>query len=219
MDTEFWLERWKKNEIGFHGADVQPALAKNWDKLGIPKGVRVFVPLCGKSLDMEWLARQGYVVVGAELSELAVDQFFAERGLTPSVEERGGFKVKRTGTYEIWCGDFFALDATAIAAAAGYDRAALVAMPPGMQPRYAAKMAELMPQSSKTLLVGLDYDQAEMQGPPFATSQARVRALFDEAFDVSLIDAREGLAKGDSLAKRGVSRLEEASYQLIRRTA
>ena len=41
----------------------------------------MFVPLCGKTLDMIWLAEQGASVVGCELSDLAVQQFFTENSL------------------------------------------------------------------------------------------------------------------------------------------
>ena len=97
------------------------------------------------------------------------------------------------------------------------NRAAAVAMPPEMQPRYAAKMAELMPAGASVLLVGLDYDPKEMQGPPFNLPQARVRTLFEPSFDVTLIEAKDGLAKSDHLSKRGVTWLEEASYVLRRK--
>lgn len=219
MDPSFWLERWQKNEIGFHAQSVQPALAKHWTSLTVAKGSAVLVPLAGKSLDMAWLASQGHRVVGAELSELAVDQFFSENGLVPAVRTVRGFKVKSADGIEIWCGDFFALHRDDIPRLdAAYDRAALVAMPRDMQPRYAAKMAELMPAGSPTLLVGLDYNPQEMQGPPFNIPQARVRELYEPAFDVTVIEAKDGLSKSDHLAKRGVTWLEEASY-LLRRMA
>ena len=156
---------------------MQPALAKHWPALDVPEGARVLVPLCGKSLDMIWLAGQGHTVIGSELSELAVDAFLKENALAPDVRDANGFIVKSAGPFALWCGDFFALDAHDVNAAAAYDRAALVAMPPHMQPRYAAKMAELLPTGAKVLLIGLDYDPAQMQGPPFNTSQAqRTRA-------------------------------------------
>ncbi len=217
MDPTFWLERWQKSEIGFHSKDVQPALEKHWPALNVAKGARVLVPLCGKSLDMVWLAEQGYEVVGAELSELAVDAFFAERGLTPSVRTVDGFTVKSSGPYELWCGDFFALKREHVDAAAAYDRAALVAMPPEMQPEYAEKLAELMPFPSQTLLIGLDYNQHEMQGPPFAIPRISVQTLFEDDFNVTLLEARDGLTKSEHLAKKGVTRLEEAAYLMRRR--
>ena len=218
MNPTFWLERWQKNEIGFHQDKVQPALIKHWPGLKVAKGARVFVPLCGKSLDMEWLAAQGHNIIGAELSEAAIDSFFIGCGLTPSTENIGAFKVKRSGPYEMWCGDFFALSRETFQdVPAAYDRAALVAMPPDMQARYAVKFAELMPANSQTLLIGLDYNSNEMKGPPFAIPRDATNALFKDHFEVSLIEARDGLTKSEHLAKRGITRLEEASYLLRRR--
>jgi thiopurine S-methyltransferase len=218
MDRTFWLERWHRREIGFHHDKVQPALETYWPGLNVPKGATVFVPLAGKSLDMVWLRDQGYRVVGVELSEVAVQEFFAERGVTPSVRKDGPFTVSFADQIELWCGDFFALNATALPPLdAAYDRAALVAMPDDMQPRYAAKMTELMPAGAPILLVGLDYNQSEMKGPPFAIPEAEIRKLFEDHFAVEVLGVRDGLAKNDHLAKRGVTRLEEATYLLKRR--
>ncbi len=217
MEPSFWLERWQKSEIGFHSKDVQPALEKHWAELGVPKSARVLVPLCGKSLDMVWLAEQGYTIVGSELSALAVDAFFDERGLTPAIRTVDGFTVKSSGAYELWCGDFFALKRDYINAAAAYDRAALVAMPPEIQPKYAEKLAELMPFQSQILLIGLDYNTSEMQGPPFAIPRIAVQTLFEDDFNVTLLEARDGMTKSEHLAKKGVTRLEEAAYLMRRR--
>lgn len=218
MDPSFWIKRWQDNDVGFHAADVQPALAKHWATLGVAKGSTVFVPLAGKSLDMLWLAEQGYRLIASELSEIAVDQFFAERGLKPSVKAHDAFIIKSSGVYEMWCGDFFALDASHFrGVAAAYDRAALVAMPPEMQPRYAAKLADLIPAHVPVLLIGLDYDPREMKGPPFATPQTAVRNLFTQTFSVDVLGVRDGLAKNEHLKKKGVTWLEEATYMLRRR--
>ena len=218
MDRTFWLERWQRREIGFHAAKVHPALVKHWSKLNVPGGATVFVPLSGKSLDMIWLAAQGYRVIGVELSQLAIDEFFAERGVKPALRKVGKFMVQWDYTIELWCGDFFALTPNDLPKLdAAYDRAALVAMPDDMQKRYAAKLAELMPDGSQTLLIGLDYNAGEMKGPPFAISQTEIRSLLEPHFAVELLDARDGLAKAEHLIKRGVTRLEEATYILRRR--
>ena len=219
MEPQFWQDRWHKGEIGFHQAEPQAALLRHWPGLNIAKGSTVFVPLCGKSVDMLWLAEQGHRIVGAELSELAVDAYFAERGLTPGVRQSGGFTVKSSGVYELWCGDFFALATNDLPPiAATYDRAALVAMPPELQPRYSAKLAELTPAHAPALLIGLDYSPQEMEGPPFAVPQTRVRELMAPHFSVDVLEVRDGLATSEHLKKRGVTRLEEATY-LLRRTA
>ena len=218
MDHNFWLERWQRREIGFHVDRPQPALVAHWAALGIAPGGRVFVPLAGKSLDMAWLADAGYGVAGVELSPLAVGEFFAGRGDAPEISRRHGFEISRKGPIEIWCGDYFALTRDLIGRLdAFYDRAALVAMPPRMQGRYADQLAALMPAGAAGLLVGLDYDIAEMDGPPFALPRPRIFELFGSQFDIELLEARDGLTTSQHLAKKGVTRLEEASYRLRRR--
>ncbi|WP_353195035.1 hypothetical protein [Pectobacterium brasiliense] len=52
MDTDFWLQRWRDGQTGFHQDEVMPLLQKHWPVLQLPKAARVLVPLCGKTLDM-----------------------------------------------------------------------------------------------------------------------------------------------------------------------
>src|SRR4051812_37476875 len=85
MKAEFWHERWKKNEIGFHEPKPNPALVKNIARLKLPKRARIFIPLCWKTLDIGWLLSKGFRVAGAELSELAVTQLFEQLRLKPKV--------------------------------------------------------------------------------------------------------------------------------------
>lgn len=218
MDHEFWLERWRKGEIGFHRDDVHPELPARWPALMVPEGARVFVPFCGKSKDMAWLAERGHPVIGAELSELAVWQFFSDRGLEPGIQEAGLHKVYAAGPYTIWCGDMFALPYDVSAEVAGaYDRASLVALPADMRPRYAAFMAERMPAGSRTLLVALDFDASEMKGPPFPVALPEIHDLFDRSFDVSVLHVNDALDGDPGLRKRGLSALTETCCVLVRK--
>lgn len=218
MDRTFWLERWQNHDIGFHHTKPQPVLVKHWPAIDVAKGGNVLVPLCGKSLDMVWLAEQGFNVIGVELSDIAVAEFFSERAITPAVKKTGKFTVSASGPIEIWRGDFFELSTAELPRIdALYDRAALVAMPDDMRPRYAAKLAELLTPGARGLLIGLDYNINEMKGPPFPVPQSEVRKLLGSHFDIELLDARDALTKNEHLAKRGVTRLEEASYLLKRR--
>src|SRR5690554_6648884 len=110
MEPDFWHQRWQENRIGFHMEKPLPLLLKHWPSLDLPAGSRVFVPLCGKSVDMAWLAGRGHRVLGVELSELAVRQFFEERGLEPAVHETRYGRHYSSGPYELIVGDAFALD-------------------------------------------------------------------------------------------------------------
>jgi thiopurine S-methyltransferase len=217
MDPEFWLARWQKQEIGFHQASVHDLLQTHWACLGLERGASVFVPLCGKSLDMAWLAGEGHRVVGAELSEIAIDEFFAERGLKPTVRTVGRFIVKSAEAYELWCGDIFELPRQAVASVAGvYDRAALIAFPPAMQERYAATLKALLPARAPILLIALDCDPTRMQGPPFATPRTQVHRLFTDSYDVEEVACRSALEQNPRFKERGLTALEECVYLLRR---
>jgi thiopurine S-methyltransferase len=86
-----------------------------------------------------------------------------------------------------------------------------------MQKDYAAKLAALTPRGVPVLLVTLDYDPSEMDGPPFPISPQRVEELFGQNFRLTLLEKRDGLSTSQNLKKRGVSRLDEAAWKLVRR--
>lgn len=218
MDEGFWQRRWARNEIGFHQGEVNPYLRRHWQALSAASGSRVLVPLCGKSLDMQWLTEQGYAVLGVELSERAVEAFFSERGLVPDVSEHGAFKVYRAGSLEIRCGDFFALSRDDVAGCQlFYDRAALIALPLEMRERYTAHLAHILAPGCRGLLVTIDYEQALMDGPPFAVSEAEVRQLLSAGWQIEVLERSDVLNDNQKFLQRGVSRLEELSFRVERR--
>ena len=218
MDHNFWLDRWQNADIGFHQEAAHDSLVRHWPSIGVPKSAHVLVPLCGKSLDMVWLAGQGHAVIGTELAEAAVDQFFAERSRTPASVTEGAFVVKRAGPFEIWCGDHLQLDPAVTRRIGGvFDRAALVAMPRVMQQAYADQFAALTPTGIPVLLVTLDYDPSEMDGPPFPITPQRIDELFGANFRITLLERREGLSFSRNLQKRGLSWLDETAWKLVRR--
>lgn len=212
MTPEFWLQRWEENRIGFHQAQFNAHLEAYWPTLGVPPAATVFVPLCGKSRDMLWLAAQGHRVLGVELSPLAVEAFFAENGLTPAVEPHGAFRRYRCGEIEILCGDFFALHPADLAGVgAVYDRASLIALPPEMRGRYAAHMRHLLSDRCPILLITLDYPQAERQGPPFAVGEGEVRELYAGRWQVEKIASRDLRGEND---RAQLSRFDEQVFVL-----
>ncbi|MGB5474079.1 MAG: thiopurine S-methyltransferase [Gammaproteobacteria bacterium] len=218
MDPEFWHERWAANQIGFHQQEINDHLQNHWHGLGLPAGSRILVPLCGKSLDMLWLREQGHAVVGIEISPLAVAAFFRENALIPDIREEGGYSCWSFDKLEIHCGDFFALDASRLGTLDGcYDRAALVALPETLRPRYTTHLAGLLPPASRGLLVTMEYPQPEMHGPPFAVPRREVSQLFSGQFDIDHLDHFDALAANPSFRERGLSGLTEHVWSLQRR--
>ncbi|WP_339497401.1 thiopurine S-methyltransferase [Pseudomonas sp. EA_15y_Pfl1_P101] len=217
MELEFWRERWARNQIGFHLPEVNSCLQRHWPTLALAKGAKVLVPLCGKSLDLMWLASRGHRVLGLELSEQAVEAFFSEQSLAPRITQRGVFKVYQADLIEVWCGDFFALDAEALAdCTALYDRAALIALPPLMRAQYAEHLNTLLRPGCQGLLITLDYDQTQKAGPPFAVTDEEVKVLFGADWALKVVEEQDILGESWKFVQDGVTRLEERGYQLTR---
>ena len=218
MDADFWLQRWREGQIGFHRGEVMPLLEQYWPSLDAPAGSRVFVPLAGKTLDMHWLAAQGLQVLGCELSPLAVEAFFAEAGITPQVQRDTDGSHHRAGAIELVQGDVFALREQALATMdAFYDRAALIALPAGMRRRYVDEVYGKLPAGCRGLLITLEYPPAEKDGPPFPVPEEEVQALFAPHWDVERLTRRDILASEPRFIAEGVTALATAAYRLQRR--
>ena len=215
MKKEFWLERWERAETGFHEGVVNAYLMQYWHELHLARGSRVFVPLCGKSVDMQWLMQQGHPVAGVELSEIAAQAFFSENGYTPAISTRDKFRQYEANNIRILCGDFFDLKRDDVAGvSAVYDRASMVALPPEMRPGYAQHLLNILPPKTQILLITFDYPQAEMPGPPFALAAAEVETLFSEKADIKLLGQFDMLAQNPRFQQRGLTRLQESIYLL-----
>jgi thiopurine S-methyltransferase len=219
MQPEFWHGRWERGETGWHQEEINLHLREHWPRLRLAPEGRVFVPLCGKSLDLLWLAGEGHRVLGVELSPLAVDAFFAGNALTPAVSDDPPFRRYRLDELEILCGDFFDVTQDHLSGiSAVYDRASLIALPPDMRPRYARHLAGVVGPDTRVLLITLDYDQSEMAGPPFSVDEAEVCALFGEGFEVQAVGRLDLWAEHPRYRERGMTRLWERVYTLRPRT-
>ncbi|MEB0075986.1 thiopurine S-methyltransferase [Pseudomonas sp. CCI3.2] len=217
MQPEFWQKRWALNQIGFHLPQVNPYLQRFWPGLELAPGAQVLVPLCGKSLDLAWLAGQGFKVMGIELTEKAVEDFFSEQQLAATIRQHGPFKVYSVESIELWCGDFFALTAADVAECAGlYDRAALIALPPQMRESYTGHLAQILPLTCQGLLITLDYEQSQIEGPPFAVPDAEVQQRLAADWQIQVLETCDVLSMSTRFLNGGATRLEERAYRLRR---
>jgi thiopurine S-methyltransferase len=218
MQPDFWLQRWRDNQIGFHQDKPTPLLLKHWPAIGMPVGATVFVPLAGKSLDMVWFASEGYRVLGVELSPLAIKQFISEHGVVPEVRESKYGTHYLAGSVEIVQGDVFALDSAALEdCSVVFDRAALIALPPDLRRRYVDEVYSLLPQGCRGLLITLEYPEGEKQGPPFSVTEAEVRELYERDWHVDVLERRDILAQQPSFIEEGVTTLDTVVYRITRR--
>lgn len=215
--NSFWIKRWIDGAIGWHHQETNPHLLSHWHKLDIVPGSTVFVPLCGKSLDLVWLQQQGYPVVGVEISQKAVAEFFLETGVTPERSRSGAFEIFKAGDYTLLCGDIFRLEAEHIQGiTAVYDRASLVALNQRQRRDYAELMAAILPSGCSMLLVAMDYPKTEMQGPPYSVPEAEVVELFGDNFAIKKLHNLDLLQDTDRYTDKGLSRLSEQIYMMER---
>jgi thiopurine S-methyltransferase len=178
MQPDFWLERWRNNQIGFHEPAPHALLVAHFGALALDPGSRVFVPLCGKTLDIDWLLARGHRVAGVELSEDAVREVFERLGLHPDVRPQGVLSRWSAGDLDLFTGNMLDLQVAQLGeVAAVYDRAALIALPAPMRAPYAAQLSRIT-GAAPQLLITLEYDQACIEGPPFAVSGEEVARLY-----------------------------------------
>ena len=206
MDIDFWHQKWEKNEIGFHMSKANPMLVKYLHKMSLAKGSRIFLPLCGKTLDIAWLLSEGFSVVGAELSEVAIKQLFIELDVEPRISKSGPLKLFSAENIDIFCGDIFELSGESLGKVdAIYDRAALVALPKEMRKQYTAYLLK-MTNAAPQLLISFEYDQNLMPGPPFSVSNDEVKLHYHDHYEISLLENMDipGGLKGKCPAEENV---------------
>ena len=218
MQHDFWLDRWQEGLIGFHQERINDYLTRHFSRTNAQMGGTVLVTLCGKSLDMLWLHEQGFRVVGVELSPLAVEAFFGENKLQPTITSSGKFQRYHADDITLLCGDFFDLTAADIGdIAAVYDRASLIALPPEMRPSYADHLSKLLPHGTNVLLITMEYPQEQMQGPPFSVHESEVHDLYDNNFEVACLESIDVLAGNPRFKERGLSEMIERTFLLTRK--
>ena len=217
VDHQHWHDRWRENRIGFHETAVNSHLQNYLPGFDLPPGSKIFVPLCGKAVDMAWLAEQGYEVIGIEISRIALEAFFAEQALDYSCTDSDRFRVYRSGRITLLEGDFYDLNAEDLRECVMvYDRASLIAMEAPDRPAYYRHMLSILPAASNMLLIALEYDQGEMRGPPFAVSEAEVRRCYEQDFSIRLLERNSIIDERPRWRKAGLSAIDELVFRLDR---
>lgn len=215
MDTEFWIESWNQNKIGFHQRDFNNYLINFWRQLNISTDSLVFVPLCGKSLDLIWLKQQGHSVNGIELSQLAVQAFFDENNLDYILSQQINLPLWESERLSIWQGDFFNLTRNQLNAVEGvFDRASLVALPLMLRQRYAQHLKNILPYKAQILLVTFEYDQSKRPGPPFSVTQSEIEDLYGDRYEINILFQQDVINNYPQFRDQGLTLINEKIYLL-----
>lgn len=218
MDHDFWHQRWQQDTIGFHLPETNPLLIKYQSDLGLSSGGEVFVPLCGKSLDMLWFREQGQQIVGIELSDLALKAFFESNSIPYRNLQAGEFNIYQANGYMLYAGDFFALNAAVVQSCKlVYDRASFIAFPEEMRTQYAHHLLSIIPAEASIFLITLEYPQEQMSGPPFSVPKSKVESLFGDRYSIQVLSEENVLAAHDKFREQGLTELRESAFLLTPR--
>ncbi|KAM4686612.1 thiopurine S-methyltransferase isoform 3-T3 [Amazona ochrocephala] len=164
VTEEEWLQKWEMHNIGFHKEQGHP------------------------------LADMGHCVVGVEVSEQALKEFFAEHSLPYSEEPVPGIpgakKLQSTsGNISLYCCSIYDLSSSIVGKFDGFwDRGALVAVNPCDRQRYAGLMITLMEENSSYLLVTVSYDPNRHKGPPFYVPESEIKSLFGSHCEIKHLE-------------------------------
>ena len=210
-----WESRWQEGRIGFHLPEVNSYLLRYSDKLLTQDPESVFVPLCGKTLDLPWLAGRTKKVVGIELVQKAVQDFFKENKLTHSIQQSGKLNLFSSDTIVLFQGDFFDLNKEQTASFdAIYDRASIVAFDQPERARYVNHLMSFLEPGGRILLITLEYDQNQMTGPPFSVPADEIERLYALYGELELLETSDIL--DERFRKKGLDGMLERVFQFIK---
>ena len=210
-----WLKFWENNETNWHGDRITQELVEYFELFELETRDKVFVPLCGKSLDMIYIMNQGFSVVGVEISEIGVRQFFSENNLTYKITKVDDFDLYSSENLEIYCGDFFSLTSKHLNnVKAVLDSKSLIALEPDLRQKYAKHLNDIISLGVRILLVTLQYPQHQMSGPPFSVDKSEVESLFSMTFETRELKSFNDIENGSKLVRAGVDFINNAAYCL-----
>uniref|UniRef100_A0A8B9V0Z0 thiopurine S-methyltransferase n=1 Tax=Anas zonorhyncha TaxID=75864 RepID=A0A8B9V0Z0_9AVES len=148
-------------------------------------GLRIFFPLCGKAVDMKRLADLGHSIVGVDISEQALKEFFADQGL-PYCEEPvpgiAGAKKLQVGFLRcqmLFSSSFYSEIVGKFDGV--WDRGALVAVNPCDRPRLVNSLIQKFVSSLISFTISFP-------GPPFYVPESEVKSLFGNHCEIKLLE-------------------------------
>jgi thiopurine S-methyltransferase len=217
VQPEFWLDRWRTAQIGFHQAAVDRHLQAYWPLLKLPANSPVFVPLCGKSLDLMWLRERGHSVKGVELSPVALESFVMEHGIPARRRVLSCFDAYEADGLTLFRGDYFKLTAALLGSvSAVYDRAALISWTPEARAAYVNHLTLLTSPGTQTLLIAVEFPAEQMKGPPFPLTRDAIENLYAGHYSIEELARHDILDLEPRLKARGLTELREVCYRMTR---
>jgi len=216
MTKQYWLNKWQQNDIKFNQDETNVYLQRYYSKLNLNKSDRIFVPLCGKSIDMLWLLQKSHLVVGVEFSPIACQSFFKDNSLPYQVKTLGPFTTYYNAAITLYCGNFFELTPGLIGnIKAVYDRAGFISLPPSNRAEYVEHLVTLIPAGARIIMTTIEYDQQQLDGPPYSTSFDNIKQLYGPHFHIEQLEHKP-YEVPEHLRAKGLQTADYAVYLMTK---
>ncbi|ELU13294.1 hypothetical protein CAPTEDRAFT_184405, partial [Capitella teleta] len=201
MDRDKWQKVWESGMTRFHLKYVHPMLERFYDTLvaGRSGSLRIFLPMSGKSKDINWLAEKGHCVIGVEFAEFACRQFFNDHEIafTEEIMNKGCTVFKSSDgakNVTLYCCDFYSIDKSITGELdAVWDRGALAAINPGDRKKYVETMCRVLSPSTVYLVDTFLVDNTVFAGPPHNFPIDELKSLFASHATVEHLAERDGM--------------------------
>ena len=189
MEASFWLRSWELGgfHTSFHRKDIHPFVLKYMNPEAI-EGKNILVPLCGKTVDMLYLAQYANQVIGVEIAEEAIVQFFAENNLQVTMADEftyvsGNITILRRSFMELTPEEIDPIDWI-------LDRASLVALPYDMRVDYLKAIDRLSDEGTQQLVITLEYFPL-LESAPFSIPPSEVNGYYDRGHVIKHVESPE----------------------------
>jgi thiopurine S-methyltransferase len=214
-----WHDFWsREGNPGFHEEEGNGYLKQFLPSFDLNPGDHVFLPLCGKTVDMLWLVEQGFTVSGVELSEVAVKAFFEESGIDYKVEPLEDFTCYYSDKIKIYHGNFIDLKPWHLQSCQlVYDRAAIIAIEPDIRHLYSQHMLHIIPQTAAMMVILLEYDQEVISGPPFSVTPGEIESCYAKRYQIETLFREEMIDQEPRWRERGLKSFKETVLKLAAR--
>lgn len=218
MDKAYWLNRWETGNTRFNEPVPHRYLVKYFDELNLSPGDSIFVPLCGKSVDMVWMMRHKHPIIGVEISPIAINDFLAENEIQALKSQEDGFCVYRHNLGMLYQGDLFTFNPACLnEIKAVYDRGCFVALPPmSIRLQYIDWLKSTLQTGTRILFISIEHNNPSIAEPPFSVSDKELRQYFNKEFSVNLLRKEEAAEIKPHWQERGIKCLWESVYLIER---
>jgi thiopurine S-methyltransferase len=208
-DQEFWKQKWVEGSTHFHNDAFNSNLVKHYPKFE-KENHHVFIPLCGKTNDIFYFTEKGHKVLGVELSELAVGQFFEENKLEHKKEKSEHYKLYKTNDITMALGNLFDLtkedlkDINFI-----YDRASLVALPVELRKSYYELLREKIGIGTEMLLISFEHGYDTVIGPPHSVPTKEIYENLKTHYEITSLEVKDLDIKSPKLLAQNATKATE----------